>query len=153
MDAKLRLLGAHMPPMCRLQCNFEMLMQLLVVPPVAMMSPGAESLDKMGILLSWMLNSWLQRWARWREQPLLSWNKERQEGACECQWSSLRFSGLNELSEDFIKGVPICQNCSVCKKPNLRLNVPKTGCKYYRFWLANEFGWFCLSFCPLLAQI
>lgn len=43
-----------------------------LVPPVAMMSPGAESLDKMGILLSWMLNSWLQRWAKWREQPLLS---------------------------------------------------------------------------------
>lgn len=40
--------------------------------PVAMMSPGADSLDKMGILLSWKFNSWLQRWARWSEQPLLS---------------------------------------------------------------------------------
>lgn len=47
------------------------------IPPVAMMSPGAESLDRMGILLSWMLNSWLQRWARWREQPLLSCRANR----------------------------------------------------------------------------
>lgn len=47
------------------------------VLPVAMMSPGAESLDKMGIRLSWMLNNWLQRWARWREQPLLSCRKKR----------------------------------------------------------------------------
>lgn len=52
------------------------------IPPVAMMSPGAESLDRMGILLSWMLNSWLQRWARWREQPLLSCraNRGQREG-------------------------------------------------------------------------
>lgn len=49
--------------------------------PVAMMSPGADSLDKMGILLSWKFNSWLQRWARWSEQPLLSWKgKARDEG-------------------------------------------------------------------------
>ena len=42
--------------------------------PVAMMSPGADSLDRMGILRSWRLSSWLSRWARWREQPWESCN-------------------------------------------------------------------------------
>lgn len=55
------------------------------VSPVAMMSPGAESLDRMGILLSWMLNSWLQRWARWREQPLLSWGRRRNNYSNHCK--------------------------------------------------------------------
>ena len=41
--------------------------------PVARMSPGADSLDRMAIRLSCMLSSWLQRWARCREQPLDSW--------------------------------------------------------------------------------
>lgn len=33
------------------------------------MRPGADSLDRMGILRSWRLSSWLSRWARCREQP------------------------------------------------------------------------------------
>lgn len=37
--------------------------------PVAMMRPGADSLDRIGVLRSWRLSSWLSRWARCREQP------------------------------------------------------------------------------------
>ena len=47
--------------------------------PVAMTRPGADSLDRMGILRSWRLSSWLSRWARWREQPWESYRTQVQE--------------------------------------------------------------------------
>lgn len=46
--------------------------------PVAMISPGADSLDRMGILRSWKFSSWLRRWARWREQPWENWKGKTQ---------------------------------------------------------------------------
>jgi len=46
------------------------------------MSPGADSLDRIGIRLSWMFNSWLQRWARWREQPFDSWRARQEKRQC-----------------------------------------------------------------------
>lgn len=46
-------------------------------PPVAMMRPGADSLDRIGILRSWIFSSWLHRWAKCREQPLSNWEMER----------------------------------------------------------------------------
>lgn len=75
-----------------------------------MMSPGAESLDKMGILLSWMLNSWLQRWARCREQLLLSWGEETQGG------TELLTVGLctgYELNKMIIRHAKLCKNVCV----------------------------------------
>lgn len=53
-----------------------------LVSPVAKMSPGADSLDRIGIRLSWMFNSWLQRWARWREQPFDSWRARQEKRQC-----------------------------------------------------------------------
>lgn len=46
--------------------------------PVAMISPGADSLERMGILRSWKFSSWLRRWARWREQPCDNWGSKAQ---------------------------------------------------------------------------
>lgn len=43
---------------------------------MAMISPGADSLERMGILRSWKFSSWLRRWARWREQPWESWGRK-----------------------------------------------------------------------------
>lgn len=48
---------------------------------MAMISPGADSLERMGILRSWKFSSWLRRWARWREQPWASWKSKAHQWA------------------------------------------------------------------------
>lgn len=50
------------------------------------MRPGADSLDRMGILRSWRLSSWLSRWARCREQP---WDSYKHK------FQALSASGVN----------------------------------------------------------